>query len=408
MPDLIENKDNNMRRNSLDFSFKRYSSQPADKPSEHAALTVERAVHELRRGRVVDLLDDSEHMSVALIESQVEASFERLLGSTSRCQILLSAERAAALGIGAGAGPIELQLRRDIPLGELHELVGAVSVAQPAAQDTYAFTDDPREDDTHLASAALELARQAEAIPALLVMHEKNLTDDSMRLSVQVEDVMAYAGTRGSHLDLVSRSKVQLDAHEDCLFLVFRERYSGREHVAVLVNSAAEMDVPLVRLHSSCLTGDLFGSLRCDCGEQLRDGVARIAADGGGVLLYLNQEGRGIGLANKLRAYALQDAGLDTVDANEHLGFGADQRTYTVACAMLRALDVKRLRLLTNNPIKIAALQSGGIDVIERVASPATPNRFNQRYLSTKREKSGHLSTESSDPLTTAEPGRSH
>ena len=387
-----------MLRNSLDLPVKRHSSQP-DKPPENAALMVERAIYELRRGRVVDLLDDGEHVSAALIEGQVAASFERLLGSTSSCQILLSAKRASALKLGSGSSPLVLQLQRHIPLDSLHELVGAVSVARPVAPGGFTFIDDSRDDDSSLSAAALELARQAEAIPALLIVHQTGRFDESMHLSVQAEDVMAYADTRGLYLDLVSQSQVQLDAHEDCRFQLYRERFSGREHVAVLVGDTAGLDVPLVRLHSSCLTGDLFGSLRCDCGEQLRDGVARIAADGGGVLLYLNQEGRGIGLANKLRAYGLQDAGLDTVEANEHLGLGADQRVYTVACTILRALGVERLRLLTNNPVKIDALQAGGVEVVGREASPATPNRYNERYLSTKREKSGHFPTESRDSI---------
>jgi GTP cyclohydrolase II len=149
-----------------------------------------------------------------------------------------------------------------------------------------------------------------------------------------------------------------------------------------------------VRLHSACLTGDLFGSLRCDCGEQLRTAVRRIAELGGGIQLYLDQEGRGIGLANKLRAYAIQDTGLDTLDADRHLGFRADERSYGVAAAMLGSLGVGPVQLLTNNPQKIAALRELGIDVIGRLSLITSTNVHNERYLRAKRERAGHLSGE--------------
>jgi GTP cyclohydrolase II len=146
-----------------------------------------------------------------------------------------------------------------------------------------------------------------------------------------------------------------------------------------------------VRLHSECLTGDVFGSLKCDCGPQLKEALALIGAAGGGVLLYLRQEGRGIGLANKLRAYALQDQGLDTVDANLRLGFSDDERDYTHAAAILRALGIDRVRLLTNNPAKVAGLETCGITVVERVGHHMPANPHNADYLAVKRRKSGHL-----------------
>jgi GTP cyclohydrolase II len=144
-------------------------------------------------------------------------------------------------------------------------------------------------------------------------------------------------------------------------------------------------------MHSSCLTGDLLGSLRCDCGDQLRRAVERLAVDGG-VLLYLEQEGRSIGLANKLRAYRLQDAGLDTLEADSHLGFAADERDYGAAVSMLRELGISRIRLLTNNPRKIEALTTGGIEVVERQSLHAPVNPHNARYIETKQQRAGHLS----------------
>jgi len=176
--------------------------------------------------------------------------------------------------------------------------------------------------------------------------------------------------------------------------LVFEQRESGLHHIALVMGDVADGEPVLVRLHSECLTGDVLGSLRCDCGSQLEAAIRQISACGRGVLVYLRQEGRGIGLYNKLRAYALQDQGMDTVEANEHLGFPADPRDYWQAAEMLRHLSVAKILLLTNNPRKIAALQNTGIQVVERVPLIIASNPQNQPYLRTKREKLGHLLSE--------------
>jgi GTP cyclohydrolase II len=184
---------------------------------------------------------------------------------------------------------------------------------------------------------------------------------------------------------------VPLADAEESRIALFRDEHGLGEHVAVVIGNPDLRGVVPVRLHSACLTGDLLGSLRCDCGEQLRSAVRRIAALGGGVLLYLDQEGRGIGLANKLRAYAIQDTGLDTVDADRHLGFHADERNYDVAAALLHELGITRIQLLTNNPQKISALQEHGVEVVGRLPLVASTNTHNERYLRAKRERAGHL-----------------
>jgi GTP cyclohydrolase II len=161
------------------------------------------------------------------------------------------------------------------------------------------------------------------------------------------------------------------------------------EHVALLIG-APNGQPPLVRLHSECLTGDVLGSLKCDCGPQLQAAIRAIEANGWGILLYLRQEGRGIGLINKLRAYALQDQGFDTVDANTRLGFAVDSRNFAIAGRMLALLGQKQIRLLTNNPDKVAALEASGIRVTERVPHNLPPNPHNERYLATKRDRTGH------------------
>jgi GTP cyclohydrolase II len=172
--------------------------------------------------------------------------------------------------------------------------------------------------------------------------------------------------------------------------VAFRASDDGQDHVALVVGAFGGVP-PLVRLHSECLTGDVFGSLKCDCGPQLKEALHIIGASGGGVLLYLRQEGRGIGLANKLRAYALQDRGLDTVDSNRRLGFSDDERDYGHAAAMLRALGIDEIRLLTNNPDKVAGLGTYGVKVVERVPHHMPANPHNADYLAAKRKKSGHL-----------------
>ena len=171
---------------------------------------------------------------------------------------------------------------------------------------------------------------------------------------------------------------------------VFHEETTGFDHVALTLGDMEGPDPVLVRVHSECLTGDVLGSLKCDCGPQLHEALHQIADAHWGILLYLRQEGRGIGLVNKLRAYALQDQGFDTVDANVRLGFAIDARDFSVAARMLDLLGVKDVRLLTNNPDKVAGLESAGIRVVERLPIILPANPHNERYLATKRDRTGH------------------
>ena len=171
----------------------------------------------------------------------------------------------------------------------------------------------------------------------------------------------------------------------------FEDPETGKEHIALTLGDVGDGEPVLARLHSECLTGDALFSLRCDCGEQLHAALAAISAEGRGVLLYLRQEGRGIGLINKIKAYKLQDAGADTVEANEALGFGADLRDYSITRPMLEHLGIRKLRLMTNNPRKVQALEEQGIAVVERIPLEMPHNPHNQKYLSTKAGKLGHL-----------------
>uniref|UniRef100_UPI002FCC2F10 GTP cyclohydrolase II n=1 Tax=Sphingomonas sp. TaxID=28214 RepID=UPI002FCC2F10 len=193
-------------------------------------------------------------------------------------------------------------------------------------------------------------------------------------------------------LVIASRAKLPAAAAEKAEIVAFRTEADATEHVALLIGEpgAEGGEPPLVRVHSECLTGDVLGSLKCDCGPQLQEALAAIARSGWGILLYLRQEGRGIGLINKLRAYALQDQGFDTVDANLRLGFADDERSFAVAARMLELLAQPHVRLLTNNPRKVAALEAAGIKVVAQVPLKTTTNPHNQAYLDTKKKRSGH------------------
>jgi len=186
---------------------------------------------------------------------------------------------------------------------------------------------------------------------------------------------------------------------------VVTENATGREHIILQMGEVEQQQAPIVRIHSECATGDLFGSKRCDCGPQLQYALQQISAAGHGLLIYLRQEGRGIGLSNKLMAYQLQDNGLDTVDANLALGFAADQRSYDIAVAILNSLQISSLRLLTNNPDKIAALEAEGIRVTQRLNIETGATRENRHYLAAKKARMGHLLSQGPDDVSALDAG---
>ena len=231
------------------------------------------------------------------------------------------------------------------------------------------------------AAAALTLARIAGLLPAYFV------GTGEAEVAITPADIAAHEDP--ARLTIAARAHLPIDGAEGTEIVAFRTSESPGEHIALLFG-APDGRAPLVRLHSECLTGDALGSLKCDCGPQLDAAIAAISASGWGILLYLRQEGRGIGLVNKLRAYALQDQGYDTVDANTRLGFAIDARDFGVAARMLDLLGQRRVRLLTNNPAKVAGLETHGITVAERVPHCLPTNPHNERYLATKRDRTGH------------------
>lgn len=270
------------------------------------------------------------------------------------------------------------------------------SVADPA-DDLRAPMKGPltsaREGAADLHRAALALAKAAHLLPAALVVP----VGDALRLAAEhgltllVLDEIAPALAALPPLDEVVSARVPLVASEAGRVHVFRPDDGGDEHYAIEIGRPDRSRPVLARLHSACFTGDVLGSLKCDCGPQLRAALAQMGEEGAGVLLYLNQEGRGIGLANKMRAYSLQDQGFDTVEANHRLGFEDDERDFRIGAEILRKMGFSSVRLLTNNPRKIAMMEACGLHVVERVPLKVGETAENRAYLATKAAKSGHL-----------------
>lgn len=352
---------------------------------------IERSIFDLRRGLPVVVRSPDGDRLIAPIENLATELFADLPALTGCApQLILSRHRLARLGVEVD----NEQARLTLGVDDSREDV----IRWACAPDARLAVDQVDIDTGAGDRAALRLMQRGLLIPAALTMPiaaeqaealDRRVAEQDL-LSVAAKDIEAYV-THGARLKRVSEADVPLEHASQSRFVIFREADGMREHVAILIGDVAAWPSPVpVRLHSACLTGDLFGSLRCDCGPQLRASVAKITQRGGGVLLYLAQEGRGIGLANKMRAYHMQDEGLDTVDADQVLGFGEDDRNYNVALDMLSQLDVAHIDLLTNNPAKLEALNQGGIEVARRsgVYGQLTPQ--NARYLNTKATRTGH------------------
>jgi GTP cyclohydrolase II len=239
--------------------------------------------------------------------------------------------------------------------------------------------------------AALALAKSAQMLPAALVLPLEIGAEVPADLTVLDAGDVLHESTRETELHGVISARLPMVASQAGRVHVFRPRVGGVEHYAIEIGQPDRAAPVLARLHSACFTGDVLGSLKCDCGPQLQAALAQMGDEGAGVLLYLNQEGRGIGLANKLRAYSLQDQGFDTVEANHRLGFEDDERDFRIGAALLREMGFRQVRLLTNNPRKVEMLNAHGLEVVERVPLRVGETRENRAYLATKAAKSGHL-----------------
>lgn len=250
--------------------------------------------------------------------------------------------------------------------------------------------------------AAIDLCRLAGLTPAAALIEIMNEDGTMARLPqleevakefdlklVSIKDLIAYRLRTESLIE--KGETVHLPtAYGDFMLTPFRQLSNGLEHIALVKGSWLPDEPVLCRVHSSCMTGDIFGSMRCECGEQLHKAMQMIEQNGKGIIVYMNQEGRGIGLMNKIRAYKLQEQGEDTVEANLHLGFDADERDYGIGAQILRTMGAQKLRLMTNNPVKRIGLESYGIEIVENVPLEITPNPYNERYMRTKKEKMHH------------------
>ena len=341
---------------------------------------IDAALANLRRGRAIWLEHNELSVAFLSVEFAGREAVEAFAGGEP-LRLLVSAQRARVLGL------IEDTDREETIVLELEgvSLEEARILANPLL-DSFSPVRPSRvraPTDEVIASCAMRLAKKAELLPALLYRYATPGEGPALK----VDQVREYSPP--DDLQLLVSAPLPIDVDEGSQIFVFREDVGDIHHLALQLGSVEADEIPLVRLHSECLTGDVFFSQKCDCGAQLDDAKQLIAREGG-FLIYLREEGRLIGLVNKIRAYALQNRGLDTVDANLHIGFGADERDYLIAAEMLRQLGVTQIRLLTNNPSKGEALQAAGIVVSECRPLRTGRSRHNEAYLATKRDRSGH------------------
>jgi GTP cyclohydrolase II len=347
-----------------------------------SARNAARAVDALRRGWPIEIAAEGEAPLVLLA---VETADEgRLRDFGAEWHVLISGGRAETLKLLNQIEAAEPDRPVLVERAPWFDMPLATALADPQRdlatpmKGPFRTLENPRPIAT---AAALRLARIAGLLPAFFT--------DGIDPEVALTPADIDAHEDAARLSLAVRARLPVAGAEDAEIVAFRSPESADEHVALLIGSP-DGRPPLVRLHSECLTGDVLGSLKCDCGPQLHAAIHRIEEAGWGILLYLRQEGRGIGLVNKLRAYALQDQGFDTVDANTRLGFAVDARDFRVAARMLELLGQREVRLLTNNPAKVAGLGGAGVTVIERVPHHLPSNPHNERYLATKRDRTGH------------------
>ena len=348
-------------------------------------VLVKRGLAEFRSNRPVIFSSQDGKFHIALPVDRLDAArlhaFEHLC-APAKPKLVVTARRARALGIESN-GPVALALPQ---VGGAEAIL---SLVEDANSDEAAEVDGPAGSG---AAAAIELAKIAQCLPALLIAEVEPATSSMIEppLVIVGSDAVMKFGRADLHsLEIASEAKVPLHGGIPTRFVVFRDSIGGGS-VAIIVGTP-DLSKPVpVRLHSACLTGDVFGSSRCDCGDQLRLATKRLNEEGGGIILYLEQEGRGLGLANKMRAYALQDEGLDTVDANTTLGFDDDERDYGIAARMLQKLGCNRVYLMTNNPAKLDGLSGLGIEVVGRKPLHAPINAHNRRYMTAKAMRAGH------------------
>ena len=346
-----------------------------------------RARADLRMGVPVVMRDGG---SSALVFAAETLTAGRLAGLAGMNPVLaVTNHRAATLKIATYDGDLaRVVLPKDVDLAWIH------AIADPA-DDLRSPMKGPfkteRDNAAVVHPAGIAPAKSARPLPACVVAPLADGPAFALQHDLTCLAADSALATDQSSMHSVIAARLPLDVSEAGRLHIFRPDDGGEEHYAIEIGNPNRAKPVLARLHSACFTGDLLGSLKCDCGPQLRGAMAQMGAEGAGVLLYLNQEGRGIGLANKMRAYSLQDQGFDTVEANHRLGFEDDERDFRIGADILKKMGFSQVRLLTNNPAKVAKMESCGLSITERVPLKVGENRHNAAYLATKAAKSGHL-----------------
>ncbi len=352
---------------------------------------IARARADLRMGVAVVLKKDGVAALVLAAETLTSARLADVRAMGRAATLAITARRAETLRAVAYDGDIaRLRLPDDV------DVAWICAIADPSDDLNHPMKgpcQTLRDGAADIHRAAIHLCKQARLLPAALVVSTETADDLAARHGLNLLDLDETGALlmQSSPLRKIAAARVPLEVAEAGRLHVFRPKDGGEEHYAVEIGRPDRTKPVLTRLHSACFTGDLLGSLKCDCGPQLRAALAQIGERGEGVLLYLNQEGRGIGLANKMRAYSLQDQGFDTVEANHRLGFEDDERDFRLGAEILTHLGFCCVQLLTNNPAKIARMQEAGLEVDRRVPLAVGKTAHNRAYLETKARKSGHL-----------------
>ena len=372
-----------------------------------AKTSVERAISDLRRGALILLFDPLKRTAAIIQAAELSTAkglelISQLAGSEP--SVVITNRRSAAIRLNTETRQV---ISVSIPSQGGIELVHRLANPIFESQDGFDPIDQKELDNLPvvpeaidgLAPKAVQLVKFARLLPSVIfsripyaeMTRLSGWSKSDSLLAVDARLIDSLPEMRAQRLVKAVSAQVPLIDSEETRLIAFRPVDGGEEHVAIVIGDPDVTQGVLVRLHSQCLTGDLLGSLRCDCGDQLRGAIKAISEYGGGVVVYLAQEGRDIGLVNKLRAYNLQDLGSDTVEANHQIGFEVDERIYAPAAEILKQLGIKKVKLLTNNPNKIDQLASTGIEVVERVKHAFPPNPHNREYLKTKAAKTGHL-----------------
>ncbi len=365
-------------------------------------LKLERAISELRRGGKVVISDPNLGTSVLLTAAElIDNETVKILSNhaMSRPNIILSNNRSNAIGIEIAKQPCSILIGKKWTKNDI------LSLCMPlTGHKTPIINGVVAESNISIVNYCLLILRQSRLLPAGLMSIISNVAPEKINewafennfIHVDVNDIKSYEKNNAKSLVIAVRTKVPIAETDNCEVIIFRPSDGGDEHFCLVFgktrqNNKGFKKETLVRIHSQCITGDILDSLKCDCGQQLKQSIKIMAKADQGVLIYLAQEGRDIGLLNKLRAYSLQETGMDTVEANKDLGFNDDERLYYPAKEILSQLKIDKVKLITNNPKKIEHLIKLGINVTQRIPIRINPNKYNKRYLETKSKKSGHI-----------------